>query len=202
METEREIVTRLERVYVPIFQQASGPFGFGMSDSDAKAAFQDLIKKAREASQRDGFKGINSGKMLDLAEQYPKARADLEWKKAEGVREEDFRWWWDMHDLERQVILQMDDALIANHYVAHRKSGMSKEESALWVKKTFPRYVVLMTAIKEALDTDSALPIELKNRVTSWMLLSTTDLEESYQLKLRVTSMNALVRQEIRRGNI
>ncbi len=73
------------------------------------------------------------------------------------------------------------------------------------VNQNLARFVLLITAISEPMTADSPLPIELKDRVNCWILRFAqlpTGLEEFYQLKKHATSLNALIRQEIRKGNI
>ena len=49
-------------------------------------------------------------------------------KRAEGVRDEDIRWWWSMHDLERRMMIKVDDISRLALYIKLRETeGLTEE---------------------------------------------------------------------------
>ena len=119
---EAKIIRHLEEVYVPMFQKL-----FRESYEEAKASFDGLIEKAKTVSQQKKFSDINANSLLNLAKTNPKIGAELDWKTQEGVREEDFRWWWDMPDLERQLLILIDFIHGGGYYGALRDQGIPEK---------------------------------------------------------------------------
>ena len=101
------LVARLEqvreRLYLPVFQST------GMSLDEAEWEFWDLVAKANEFSRKIRGVDIHAETLPELTRSDPKVPVNLEKKTAEGVREEDTRWWWDMSDVERERVMVIDD---------------------------------------------------------------------------------------------
>ncbi len=92
-----DIEKQLEALYVPMFQTMKG-----MTLTQAKSTFRDLIKKAKEESLKEGTSKFpqNFGDiLLEKEPTNPHFNSILAKKRSEGVRDEDIRWWWNMHDL-------------------------------------------------------------------------------------------------------
>jgi len=205
MTMETDVAARLEDIYVPMFERG-GPLNGPMSPNEARELFEKVLEKAREKSSECVYAKHNADTLLALVEKSQNLREDLEWKRAEGVQEEDFRQWWNMHDLERHFVLEMDN--LQCHipvYLACRHNGASKEEAQETVWKIHPRYALSRDTIDGEIDDDSPLPIELKDRVNRWgmrQMQADPTGKKLRERKERSTSMNAIVREEIRKGTL
>ncbi len=194
------IEKHLQAVYVPILQDI-----MEISASEAKKTFRGLLKRAEAASKKDGTAtlSLNSGDLLlETEADKPDIKAMLMEKRKEGVRNEDIRWWWNMHDLERCIMVEIDNLPRMAVYTHSLEHGMSFEEAAAKVRKCHPMY-------GEPNDTshssgeDKPLPYELKDRINAYVEKKT--LSDPDGLKKQVeqsSSFNALVRKEIKKDRI
>lgn len=97
----------LEETNVPMLQML-----MGMSVGEAKRTFSDMLDRAKTQSVQDGTEKLPAHFGDLLLQDEPtdsKVQDMLEKKRREGVKDDDIRWWWNMHDLERQILLQVDN---------------------------------------------------------------------------------------------
>jgi hypothetical protein len=60
-------------------------------------------------------------------------------KRGEGVRDEDIRWWWNMHDLEKSMMVQVDDWMGFSLFSKLiKEDGSNEEEAGKRIKKSRP----------------------------------------------------------------
>ena len=190
----------LQQEYLPVF------WAMGMSASEAWDSFKALLDRAEAMSAEKGIANLDARGLVALAERKPGVQAELEWRISEGVTEEDFRWWWDMPDVERQIIMAVDEMQIIGYYEAVRKSGVNKEEAAESVKRAHVRF----TEFTQLNDFDPrpehrCLPVELKQRVIKYIERQMKADPSGQLLRKRVHaagSANANIREEIRLGNL
>jgi phage pi2 protein 07 len=69
-----------------------------------------------------------------------KTKLMLEKKRTESVRDEDIRWWWNMHDLERRMMLKVDDLTRGAMFINSLDKGMRDDEAAATVRRYHPMY--------------------------------------------------------------
>ena len=99
-----DIEKQLEELYIPIFQKT-----MGMSLGQAKKHFQDMFQLAKEESLNGNTKNLpqNYGDLLLEEESTDeKTKEMLAKKRIEGVRDKDIKWWWNMHDYERWMMIK------------------------------------------------------------------------------------------------
>lgn len=194
------IEKRLQETYVPILQNV-----MKISASEAKKTFLGLLKRAKAASKKDGTANLslNSGDTLLEAEaSMPDIKAILMEKRKEGVRNEDIRWWWNMHDLERCIMVEIDNLPRMAVYTHSLEHGMSFEEATAKVRKCHPMYGEFSDT-STTTGEDRPLPYELKDRVNNYIEKKTLSDPEGLKKEVgQSSSFNALVRDEIRKGNI
>ncbi|MFA5015201.1 MAG: hypothetical protein WC549_06650 [Actinomycetota bacterium] len=190
---------KLENIYIPKL------ISNGNNLSDSQKIFQNLIRLAKKESRLEGTsrlpkkygdfllqKSLNSHKHKTIVE-------DL---RKDDVRDEDIKWWWNMHDLERRIIEKIDDNIRLTTFIDNCKKGMRKAEAAESVRKLYPIY-------GDPKDTSYAsgdnrpLPDELRIRVNAYIEKRSKVNPEEYKKEIeKSTTFNALVRQEIRKGDI
>jgi len=199
MSTEAEIRRRLEPEYVAMFQAE------GMSLREARETFNGLFEKAKVASREKGLANMDATRLQNLAETDPGIRKQLDWRAREGVREEDFQWWWNMPDLERQVLLLVDDMGTMAMYGAMRESGLGPEEATQRTKFARVRLAEFLAPDADPADVYCPLPVELKARVVQFFDRQAAKHPEGAQWRemcRRAGSANAAIRKEISEGRL
>lgn len=194
--TSSDIERQLEDIYVPMFQETRG-----MSLSQAKTTFRDLLEKAKKDIQ---ILPENFGDVLIQKESTDEqTRSFLAKRRKEGIRYEDIRLWWNMHNLERGMIFQVD-ALdrLAFFIKLTEEDGLSSDEAAKRVRKFHPIYgdpddTSIMTG------EDRPLMPELRDRVNTYVMKKNQEDPEKFKKEIEESStFNALIRQEMKKGNI
>ncbi len=137
-----------------------------------------------------------------LAKVFDKIREKLPIKRQDGVKDEDIKWWWNLNDIERRMMIAQDDASKLNSFMTDRKKGMSKEEAAVRVRKYFPIYGD-PEDITNASGDDRPLPYELKDRINLYIEKKVKGNTDEYRDEIeRSSSFNSLIRKEIKANNI
>lgn len=129
-------------------------------------------------------------------------RAALAEKRAEGVTDEDIRWWWNRDDLEIRAMLKADERIRVRAYVVRLAKDEAPDVAISSVRKHFAIFAEPSDPI-DVTDQDRPLPCELKNRVTRYIQRRSLENPEQYERDIQSSSsFNALVRWEIRAGNL
>lgn len=176
-----------------------------MSLTQAKSTFRDLIEKAKEESLKEGTSKFpqNFGDILLKKESTnPHFKSLLARKRSEGVKDEDIRWWWNMHDLEKRMMVEVDNwqgfALFSKLI---KENGLNEEEAGKRVKKSRPIFGDPDDA--QVTGEDRPLPHELINRINIYFeKRSQTDPEKLKNEIAESSSFNALIRKEIKNGKV
>ena len=194
-----KIDNKLRNTYIPIL------IANGNTLKESKKIFKILLKSAKKESQLEETSDLpnNYGDFL-LKESLSKGKTmdmikDL---RKDGVRDDDIKWWWNMHDLERRIIEKIDDSIRLVSFLDNRKNGMNEEEAAERVRKYYPMYGDPEDKSQTTGD-DRPLPYELRRRVNVYIEnRSRTKPEECREVIEKTTSFNALVRGAIRKDKI
>lgn len=135
-------------------------------------------------------------------------RQKLSKKKAEGVKDEDVRWWWNLNDIERRIMLKQDDISRMTLFMSEleKSNEPSKEKAAdkaaAKVRKFHPTYGDLDDT-KHTTGDDRPLPYELKDRINIYIEKRARENSEKYKNEIEQSStFNALIRKEIKAGNL
>lgn len=195
-----DIEKQLEALYVPMFQTMKG-----MTLTQAKSTFRDMIKKAKEESLKEGTSKFpqNFGDiLLEKESTNPHFKSMLTKKRSEGVRDEDIRWWWNMHDLERRMMIEDDNWSGFALFLKLKEDGLSEEEAGKRVKKSRPIFGN-PDDTSTSTGEDRPLPFEFKDRMNIYIQKrSQTDIEKLKNEIAESSSFNALIRKEIRKGAV
>ena len=165
---------------------------------------ESLLEMARENAEAEGSLGITG-----LAERYfahansdPQRRERLGAKRADGVNDDDIRWWWNMEGLERHAMLLMDQQTRLGMFLGYTKNrGLADEQAAKEINRRQPLYSDSEDP-KHPTGEDRPLPYELKDRINKWTQRNQGDPEAFKGRLASASSMNALIRQEIGAGNL
>ena len=130
-------------------------------------------------------------------------RRFLPQKRAEGVKDEDIRWWWNLNDVERKILDQVDLFHRVTLLISLKEKGLSEKERISEMIKAHPIYGEI-TFAKDMIEGDTKpLPYELKDRVNRYLeKRAKDDLEKIKQDLNGFSTFNAFVRKQIKKGNI
>jgi len=175
----------------------------GFPSNMAKQFAKELISMAKEQARSDPDLPPNTGNLLIEREATDDSiRQMLAKKKADGVTDDDIRWWWSLDKLERRLIIAFDDWFRMAAYTKHSSEGLSREDSAAKVRSAFPIFGDQQETDKLKGD-DRPLPFELKDRVNKWIERQMPEgIIELAEKGRDATSMNAIIRNEIRAGRL
>ncbi len=187
----------------------------GVSSSEAKKLTEDMLDQAIEQSKKEGtydfpqnLGDIILGKAdtdnLTIKKVAESIRQKLPRKKEEGVRDEDVRWWWNLNDVERRMMLAQDLAAKSTGMLAALEKGIatSPDEAIDIVIKIHPVYGNPDDTTHSSGD-DRPLPYEMKDRVNIYIQKRAGKNSEEYKREMESSSsFNALIRKEMRAGKL
>ncbi|MFQ5906728.1 MAG: hypothetical protein ACE5JA_09170 [bacterium] len=178
----------------------------GVPPQLAKRSAGELATQAKEESIKEGTWSLPEDYgdiLLERESTDEEIGTMLARKRREGVTDEDIRRWWNVHDLGRRMILKLDELNRANSYtIALAQEGITPDEAATWVRKFFAIYGE-PGDMPEATGDDKPLPCELKDRVRRYVERRAATEPKEYRKDIQNSStFNALVRKEVRAGNI
>lgn len=189
-----EIEKGLLDLYTQEFQKNNHP-------EPAKTA-ESLLDLAIEESKKFNLPANMGDNMLEKEKDDEKMHRFLEKARKEGVRDEDIRWWWNSNDVERMMMLKFDEL---NRMVLFRKvveeDGKTSEEAGAVVRKYHPIYGNPEDTTHTQ-GEDRPLREELKNRINIYVEKQGVDNSDFKKQLDSFSTFNALVRKEIRKGNI
>jgi len=195
-----DIKKQLEAQYLPMIQMM-----MGMSASEAKNKFLDMIKKAKEDAIKEGTINLphNFGDiLLEKESTDEKIKSMLAKRRKEGVKDDDIRWWWNMHELERKMMLIVDQWSGLAYFMKLKEDGLNEEEVAKNFRKTHPIFGDPDDTTRTT-GEDRPLLQELKDRINIYIeKLAQTDPETFKKELDKSTSFNAFIRKKIKEGNI
>lgn len=195
-----DIQSHLENLYVPMFQM------MGMTGTQAKGTFRNLYGQAESEAKAEGTINLptNLGDiLLGKESSRQETQSMLAKRRKEGARDEDIRWWMNRHELDRKMMMKVDEmSRLALFMKLRQEDQLSEEEAARHVKKHFPIFGDsddTTTSIGE----DRPLPFELKDRINLYIGERSQRDPAKYQKDMAESlSFNALIRKEIRAGNV
>ncbi|MBU2621269.1 MAG: hypothetical protein KKD92_03005 [Proteobacteria bacterium] len=188
----------LEAEYLPSF------LATGVPDDMAMDLFQSLYQAAKSASAEQDPLPPRYGDILLRREQIdPNVQLILANRRAEGVRDADIRWWWNLPDLDRHLIQKVDEMFrIAAFTKFTEEDGMTSEDAGKMISKHYPIFGD-PSATSTTSGDDRPLPVELKDRISAYMMRrSQEDLAQLQAGINAASSVNAFVRSEIRRERL
>src|SRR3990172_12886070 len=136
---DSDIEQQLERQYIPTFQK------MGMPPLQAKSIIHNLYKQAEDEARNEGSINLpmNMGDILLEKESIDEGiKSMLAKRRKDGVRDENIRWWMNRHELDRKMMIKVDDiSKLALFTKLREQDRLSEEEAAREVKRYFPIFV-------------------------------------------------------------
>ena len=198
--SKSDIEKKLEEIYMPLFQTM-----MCLSLSQAKKHFRSVLQQAKADSINEGTSDLpsNYGDIrLEKESTNEEIKAIFTKLRKEGVRNEDIRWWWNTHDLERRMMVEVDVITRMALFTKLKEEGRTPEEASKVVRKAHPMFGdpndTTYTSGK-----DTPLPIEFKDRINIYVEKRISTNPEQFKKDIEVSStFNALIREEIAKGNV
>ncbi len=170
----------------------------GVSSSEAKKLTEDMLDQAIEQSKKEGtydfpqnLGDIILGKAdtdnLTIKKVAESIRQKLPRKKEEGVRDEDARWWWNLNDVERRMMLAQDLATKSAAVLGLLDSGMASnpQQAVDMVCRFHPVYGDPNDNSQSSGD-DRPLPFELKDRINIYIEKRAGKGSEEYKREMEL----------------
>jgi len=194
------IENQLETIYTPIYQKR-----MGLKYAKAKKMVRGILKQLKNDSQQDGtyYLPTNYGnQLLEKEKTDEKIKAMLSEARKEGANDDDIRKYWNLHELERRILIIEDDERNMAMALNYVEKGYTIEESSKEVGKCFPIYGLSKNAPALKGD-DKPLPEELRDRINIYIeKRSRADPDKFKNEANNFTSFNAFIRNEIKKGNL
>ncbi len=170
---------------------------------DAEKMTKDFLDKAIEDSKKAGRYNLKNvgDTLLEEEKSSGRVNQNFENKRKEGVRDEDIRWWFNLNDIERMMMLKVDELHRLALFIKEKEEGRTDEEIDAVVRKYHPIYGDLNDETHGKGD-DRPLPLELKNRINIFIEkqgINNPDFKKQIDSS---STFNALIRKEIRAGDI
>jgi hypothetical protein len=193
---DMEIEKELKESYIEDFIED------GFSPGEAKKTVKALLKQSWKIYHKGHIPEMSGDRLIEEEKTDEKVRSALDKKRQEGVTDEDIKWWWNMHDLERNMIL-LDESF--NRNMMYRQligSGIDKEEAMRRIKKCFVCY--RHTEKLPYFDnTEAIVPIELKKRIVEYIDRRADNDDEQFMKDIEeMGTLTELVRREIANGKL
>lgn len=201
-----DIKIEMGEKYIPILKMT-----MGIPHFEAKKTFNDLYYQVVEDSKKEGTINLpaNYGdELLSKKNSDEKIQNGLGKRRKEGVTDKDIKWWWNIHDYERRLMLKVDEmsrvALFINEVRNSKADSNEKafDEASKKVRRFFPMYGDPDDTTHTKGD-DSPLPYELKDRINIYTEKRAKKDPDEYKKEIENSStFNSLIRREIKTGNI
>ena len=170
---------------------------------DAERMTKDFLDKAIEDSKKAGrydLKNIGDT-LLEKEKSSGQANPNFESKRKEGVRDGDIKWWFNLNDIERLMMLKVDEFHRLALFIKEKEEGKTDDEADAVVRKHHPIYGDLNDETHGSGD-NRPLPLELKDRINIYIEKQGISNAEFKKKIDSFTTLNALIRKEIRDENI
>jgi hypothetical protein len=170
-----------------------------------EAMLEEDVRELKEETIKDGSANLprNYGDLLlERAATDEKIKTGLEWKRREGMRDEDFRWWWNMQEYERRMLARIAERDRVATYLALRAQGKMADEAGagVWKAHTFFGGAEGEGAGPRG---PSALPWELMDRIRTYIEQCTRSQPDQYRAEVNsAPDFNTFVRAQITLGRL
>lgn len=181
----------------------------GMDSNTAKKIVKSIIKAAKSKQREEGTTTLPKDvlNLIMAGQAFHKVPAGYrEQLLAEGVTDDDIRWWWTLPDLSRWALFYWEEHNCVAMRLWQMEKGLESEEAAREMTKHLAtyRFGVSYEAAPVFIGENKRLPIEIKDRVDkyieNWRL---ADRGEEFKKEfLRYSSFNAFVREKMRAGEL
>lgn len=175
----------------------------GFRPDDARAEVNKAIEMCKRAGEKEGTASLPSGfgdLILVAAKEGQRFAANrVNVARSEGATDEDIREFWNLHDLQRRMVLWSEEVFRFATFKDLLAKGLSADEAMMQVRGMFPMYGDPLET-QHTTGDDRPLPHELRGRVDRYrekwgacVIAQGLSAHSSY---------NAFVRAELRSGRL
>jgi hypothetical protein len=201
-----EVEKEVEELYSQILSQE----GTGMTQKGARVMVREAMALCKAQAIKEGTANLpsNYGDLLLKAAESGDQDSRIIVDKAhiEGSTDDDIQEYWNLPDLMRRMVYWSENVFRVSFAMGQWDHDLSKDEqqeAAIQIRKAFPMYGD-PADVRVTSGEDRPLPQELRGRVDRWRMRIINEWgKEGLKAKLeKYSTFNALVREEIRRGNL
>lgn len=178
-------------------------FFAGMNLPDSRKMAGDILDQCIENSKKEGCYNLKmlGDILLEKEKSSGQVNPNFESKRKEGVKNEDIRWWFNLNDVERRMMLKMNEFHRVSLFVHEIENGKTEDEASKIVRKYHPIFGDLSDETHGSGD-NRPLPPELKDRINMYIEKQGIN-NPDYKKKIdSFSSFNSLIRNEIREGRV
>ncbi|HCT30308.1 MAG TPA: hypothetical protein DIW31_06165 [Bacteroidales bacterium] len=187
---------------------------FDMSKSEANSLAEEMLVNSISKAKKDNtyqlppsilgemiLDDYESGDIIGFLVKY--VRKTLPEKRKDGVKDEDILWWWNLDEISRRMVMELDWLLKSSNYSLEIKNnGLSEKEAILRTKKYNPTYGD-PGELPHLKGDNRPLPWELRDRINIFLEKILKSDPQKYKKRIEsAPSFNSFLREEIRKGNI
>lgn len=194
----------IEQELLELYSQMFSQLPTGMTLKQARKEVKKMIKACKKEAKKEGDNIPNCGDLMlhaaELGVAYAKKR--VEEAREEGATDEDIREYWNLHYLQRRMVIWSENVFrYAEFLSAKKEENLSSEVAGKRIRKMFPIY----GNPKDTSDIyvsydDRPLPNELRGRVDMYRQKHGAEMIQKKASKY--SSYNAFIRTEIKKGNL
>lgn len=176
---------------------------FGVSLDEARKMVRDVIAACKQKGKDEGTADLreNFGDFLILEARkgVPAAIQIVEKAQNEGARDEDISEWWNLHDLERRMVIWSEEVFRYANFTSFSDQDLDADEAMRRVRRMFPMYGDPNDR-KHPAGEDRPLPHELRGRIDAYR--EKNSAAAILKCSANYSTFNAFVRAEIRKGRL
>lgn len=198
--SEKFIERELLDLYFQMFSQLPMGWTLEQAREEVKKAIAVCKKQAKEEGTDILPEDFGDLLLRDADSEYdPIAKKIVEKARKEGATDEDIRKYWNMHDLQRRMVIWSENVFRYSVYLSAIEEELSPDEAIIKQRKMFPMYGDPEDTRHTSGD-DNPLPHELRGRVDVYREKHGAEIMQKKVSKY--SSYNAFVRAEIKNGNL
>lgn len=158
-------------------------------------------ESAREAKQDGSYNlPLNHGDIL--LQQEKDGSKELTMEREEGATDQDIIWWYNLHEIERRLLDKIDIYHRTAMYMQYNSEGLSEKEAVNKLFKFRPKWGNPKDT-RDSSGGDRPLPPTLMDRTNKYIIKRSESDSEGFKRDcLNSSSLNALIRREIKEGNL
>lgn len=198
LNAEKQLEAELEGLYTKAYASNSG-----QSISKASRDVRKAIWACKEEARREGTDRLpdNFGMLLvtKTEELHPMGVTIVENARLNGASDEDIEEWWNLHDLQRRMVIWHENVIRYANFLSFREDGLNADEAMARIRAMFPMYGDPNDTTHTTGD-DRPLRHELRGRVDRYR--ERYGAQAILDASKHFSTFNAFVRSEMRRGRL
>jgi hypothetical protein len=198
LSAEQQIEAELGELYSKAYANYSG-----QPLSEARRTVSEAIRACKEQARREGTDHLpdNFGTLLVTKTEELRVMGFtiVENARVNGANDEDIEEWWNLHDLQRRMVIWHENVIRYASFLSFRKDGLNADEAMAKVRAIFPMYGDPNDTAHTSGD-DRPVRHELRGRVDRYR--ERYGAQSIVEASNHFSTFNAFVRSEMRSGRL